>query len=101
MTAWPGHRTIAIVTACMSAKGKPDFVLTEVSVTHEEVENGIHYYLAEADLLQAGYEEPFCHFDEFEAPPFLHGAVWDYLALAPIVTNPTSSAHWEEATCPA
>ena len=75
-----GKRPITVVTACMRADGTPDFALTEVEVTTEEAENGIHYYLVEADLLEAGYEEPFVHYDEDESPAFLFPAVKQYLA---------------------
>ena len=72
---WPDQRQIAIVTACMTCDGTPTLVLNEVAVTQEEAQNGDHYYLAEARLLEDGYEEPFVHFDEDEAPAFLHPAV--------------------------
>ena len=75
MTEWQGKRSIAVVSACMTSNGSPTFVLNEVEVTYDEALNGVHYYLAEAELLTGGYEEPFAHFDEFEAPPFLHPAV--------------------------
>ena len=52
-------RTIAIVTACMQSDGQPTFALNDVEATQDEIHNGIHYYLVEADLLQAGYERPF------------------------------------------
>ncbi len=74
-----GKHPVTVVTACMRADGCPDFALTRVEVTAEEAENGIHYYLAEADLLEAGYEEPFVHFDADEAPAFLLPAVEQYL----------------------
>jgi hypothetical protein len=83
MAPWTGKRKIAVVTACMAADGTPDFALNEVEVTHDEYENGIHYYLAEADLIEAGYEEPYTHFDQFEAPAFLHPAVREYLGVQP------------------
>jgi hypothetical protein len=67
MPAWQGKRTITVVSACMSASGSPDFALTNVEVTHEEYENGIHYDLVEDRLNDAGYEEPFVHFDQMEA----------------------------------
>ena len=73
-------RTIAIVTACMRRDGLPDFALNHVEVTQEQLENGIHYYLVEAILLESGFEEPFTHFDETEAPSFLHPAVREYLS---------------------
>jgi hypothetical protein len=71
---------VTVVTACLRADGYPDFAVTRVEVTHEEAENGIHYYLVEAELLEAGYEEPFVHFSEEEAPAFLLPAVQQHLA---------------------
>lgn len=88
-------QTIAIVTACMRRNGTPAFALNEVTVTAEEAQNGIHYYLAEAQLLEAGYEEPFVHFEARESPRFLHAAVRDYIASAPTTTS------LEESTCSA
>jgi hypothetical protein len=85
MSHWKGKRPLAIVSACMNADGTPALALNQVEVTQEEAENGIHYYLVEADLLQAGYEEPFVHFGELEGPPFLHAAVRAYLGLPPAV----------------
>jgi hypothetical protein len=76
---WHGKRSITVVTAYMRQDGIPDFKLSDVEVTYEEYENGIHYYLAEATLLQAGFDEPFVHFDEFEAPAFLLPAVRQHL----------------------
>jgi len=75
-----GTHPVAVVSACMRSDGLPDFALTEVEVTPEQAENGIHYYLVEAHLLEAGYEEPFVHFAESEAPTFLFPAVKQYLA---------------------
>ena len=76
MTEWQGKRSIAVVSACMTSNGSPTFVLNEVEVTYDEALNGVHYYLAEAELLTGGYEEPYVHFDEFrELQPFLHPAV--------------------------
>ncbi len=83
-------RTIAIVTACMQSDGQPTFALNEVEATQDEVLNGIHYYLVEAELLQAGYEEPFVHFDSDEAPPFLHAAVREYLEQTTYVLSEES-----------
>lgn len=76
----PESRPVAVVTACRNAGGSPEFVLTTVAVTPAQQDNGIHYYLVEADLLEDGYEDPFVHFDEHEAPPFLHPAVRRHLA---------------------
>jgi hypothetical protein len=65
----------------MRSDGLADFAITEVEVTPEQAENGLHFYFAEAELLQAGYEEPFVHFPTDDAPPaFLLPAVREYLA---------------------
>jgi hypothetical protein len=84
-------RTIAIVTACMRADGLPTFVRTEVEVTDDQAENGIHCYLAEAQLLQHGFEEPMVHFPEDEAPAFLFPAVQESLAVASAIKHLTLS----------
>jgi hypothetical protein len=90
MNAWEGKRRIPVVSAVMTRSGLPDLVLTEVEVTHEEAENGVHYYLVEAELMTAGYDEPFVHFPVGEGPPFLHPAVRAHLGLPaadePIIT---------------
>ncbi len=72
-------RQVTVVSAVMRSDGLPDFAMTQVEVTQDEYENGIHSYLAEADLLEAGFEEPFVHFPEGEGPPFLLPAVTEYL----------------------
>jgi hypothetical protein len=82
MPPWQGKRPITIVSAYMNANGCPDLTLNQIEVTHDEAENGIHFYLVEADLLEAGFEEPFVHFDEFDGPAFLHSSVRQYLGLA-------------------
>lgn len=79
MPQWDGQRRITVVSACMQANGTPTFAINEVTVTQQEAENGIHYYLAEAQLFIDGYEEPFVHFDEDEAPSFLIPAVKRHL----------------------
>jgi hypothetical protein len=81
-------RRIAIVSACMTSNGLPAFALNEVEVTKEEAENGLQYCLAEAELLSAGYEEPFVHFAEGEGPAFLHPAVRQYLDESACVPDP-------------
>lgn len=98
MAAWPGKRLITVVTACMRSDGLPTFALNEVVVTSEEADNGIHYYVAEGQLLSAGYEEPMVHFGEDEPPAFLHAAVRDYLGL-PAVTASTPPVPSEEGPC--
>jgi len=74
-----GKRAVTIVSAVMRRDGLPDFAITQVEVTQDEYENGIHLDLAEADLLEAGFEEPFVHFADDEAPPFLLPAVREHL----------------------
>ena len=71
MTEWQGKRSISgPVSSCLYdlKRTATTFVLNEVEVTYDEALNGVHYYLAEAELLTGGYEEPFVHFDEFESP---------------------------------
>ncbi len=96
MSVAEGARPLTIVTACMNADGTPDFALTTVEVTQEQIENGIHYYLAEAELLEAGYEEPFVHYDQDESPAFLHPAVRQYLGLPQAVAESVPVAALEE-----
>jgi hypothetical protein len=95
----PEKRTIAVVTACMTRAGFPEFVLNEVAVTEDEIENGIHFYLAEANALEAGYEEPFVNFDEEEAPDFLLAGVRQYLGLPPVRNAYASPTSQEETSC--
>lgn len=80
---------VSVVSACMRSDGTPAFAINTVAVSHDEEENGIHYYLAEAELMLAGYEEPFVHFVENEAPAFLFPAVRRHLGL-PIALATTS-----------
>jgi hypothetical protein len=94
--SWIGKREIAVVSACLKADGSPALVLNEILATEREVENGIHFYWAEAELLEAGYSPDFVHFDEFEAPPYLHRAVRRHLVSAQHENHPL-----EEAACPA
>ena len=89
MSARSDEHTIALVTACLTADGTPDFALTEVTVTLEQAENGMHYALAEVQLLEQGYEEPFVHFADGESPDFLHAAVRQYLGLSSTPAAPT------------
>jgi hypothetical protein len=92
----PQKQSITVVPACMNRNGSPTFVLTEVAVTPEEAEEGIHYYLTEAELVEAGYEEPFVHFDATEAPPFLHPAVRQHLGLPAAGRDPTPTTLLEK-----
>ena len=50
-------RPVEVVTACMRPDGLPTFVLNRAEVSQDEAENGVHYDLAAAQLLEAGYEE--------------------------------------------
>ena len=84
-------QTVVIVTACMRADGTPTFARTEVEVTDDQADNGIHYYLAEAELLEQGFEEPMVHFTRDEAPAFLFPTVDESLAVATAVNNLTLS----------
>lgn len=84
-------RTVAIITACMRPDGMPTFARTDVEVTDDQADNGIHYYLAEAELLEQGYEEPMVHFTREEAPAFLFPAVEESLAVSTAVNNLTLS----------
>lgn len=99
MSASFDKHTIPIVSACMKRGGTPAFAMNQISVTHDEAENGIHYYLAEANLLEAGFEEPFVHFPEEESPAFLHPAVRAYLASPEI--NQAEPILTENVPCPA
>jgi len=88
-------RNIAIVSACMTSNGTPALVINEVVASSEDIRIGIHYYLAEANLLEDGYEEPFVHFDEDESPAFLHAAVRQQSPSTNVI-HPS-----EESACPA
>lgn len=92
---WEGKRPVAVVSTCMTAEGLPAFVLNTVEVTAEEAANGIQFYLVEAELLEAGYEAPWVHFPEDEAPAFLHPAVRHHLGLLPPNDNPIPVAPLE------
>ena len=67
--------------------------------SQEQIDNGIHYYLAEAELLENGFEEPFVHFDENESPPFLHPAVRDYLGRKRVADASIPVARREGSPC--
>jgi hypothetical protein len=76
---WPGKRSLPVVTACLNASGAPDLALTEVEVTHDEYADGVHCELVEDQLVVAGYEEPFVHFDDGPAAHLLVPVVRQYL----------------------
>jgi hypothetical protein len=71
---------MTVVSACINAAGLPDFALSTVDRTPGD-DLGVDYDLLEDDLRQRGYECPFVHFDETDAPAFLIPAVEQYLQL--------------------
>ena len=81
MTKAPTKRNVTVVSAGMNQNGSPDFVLNEVEVDEDEYANGIHYDLADELLADAGYEEPYIHWDDHEAPDFLIPAVRQHLGI--------------------
>lgn len=91
MSAAEDKGTVLLVSAVMRSDGFPDFVLTQVEVTPEEYDEGVHYLLADEALTQRGYEQPYVHFAESEMPPFLLPAVQQYLGVdAPDATMATA-----------
>lgn len=74
--------SVTVVSACMRPDGLPDFAITEVQVTPEEYENGVHYDLVDKALIERKFEEPFLHFDEVDAPAFLLPAVREMVAAS-------------------
>ena len=72
---------VTVISACMRVDGLPDFAVTEVEVSVDEYENGAHYDLTDRSLADRGFEEPYVHFDNREAPPFLHRGVREHLSL--------------------
>ena len=80
MLPWPGKKKLRIVTACLNASGTPDLTLNEVEVRYDEYIEGVSCDLVEERLREQGFEEPFLHFDDHNAPPFLLPAVERYLS---------------------
>jgi len=74
-----GH--IIIVAATTNANGEPDFAITAVPATEEEVEKGEHYEAAETKLMDDDYEGPFVLWDEDECPPWLFENVCKHLGV--------------------
>jgi hypothetical protein len=97
MSHWQGKRRLAVVTACMTRAGFADFALSRVEVTQDEYDNGVHYDRVEQQLAEAGYEEPFLHFDECDAPAFLIPAVREYLGVPAGSPDPIGPIPQEEA----
>jgi hypothetical protein len=85
----------------MNANGTPDFGFNEVDVTRDEYENGVHIDLVEERLFAAGYEGPFVHFADREAPHFLHAAVRHYLGLSRRGATLNHAKRKEKNRCPA
>jgi hypothetical protein len=69
---------MTIVSACINGAGQPDFALSIVTVRPDDP-CGVDYDALEDDLRERGYECPFVHFDETDAPAFLIPAVKQYL----------------------
>ena len=88
MPYWEGKRALTVVSAWMARDGTPDFALNEVEVTHDEYENGVHYDFVEDRLKDAGYDEPYIHYDEFDTPAFLFPAVKQYLGAPANAAEP-------------
>ena len=86
-------------TACLNAGSIPDFAITQVEVTHEEHANGVHCDRVEELLLEEGYEEPFLHYDDFDAPAFLVPVVRRYFGLPMNATTRLSRISEEENQC--
>ena len=60
-----------VAVACINANGMADVFVTEIQVTQENLELGVHYDVASRDAEDAGYEAPFVCFDEAEIPALL------------------------------
>ena len=69
-------RWTRVVSACIDAAGRPAFALSTLPATA-----AVDYDWIEEQLRQRGYECPFVHFDESEAPPFLIPAVERYFQI--------------------
>ena len=83
MSTHAEKQTTVVITACMKGNGLPVFALSEVAVVQEEMGNGVHYYLAEADLLARGFEEPMVHFEQQEMPASLFATIRRHLEAGP------------------
>ncbi len=99
MLPWPGKRKLRVVSACLNTSGTPDLALHEVEISYEEYTEGVHCNLVEEQLLAKDYEEPFLHFDEHEAPPFLVPAVQAYLDLSLNIAQSTRQLSPEDYPC--
>jgi len=73
----------------MNADGTPDFALNHVEVTQDEAENGVHYYLVEAELFEAGYEEPLSTSMPMKVRPFSTPPCGNTSACRPPTPNPS------------
>ena len=70
------RRWTRVVSACINAAGRPDFALSTLPAA-----TAGDYEAIEEQLRQRGYECPFVHFDENEAPPYLFPAVESYFQI--------------------
>ena len=93
---WEGMRPVTIISDCMRPDGTPCFVRNEVEVTADDRAEGIHYLHAEARLVREGYEDPWGHFDQWEAPFFLIPAVTQVVAEAFKVPDLITDTPWED-----
>jgi hypothetical protein len=74
--------TRTVVSACINAACRPDFAVSTITVPSSGPNPEFPFDTLEADLRERGYECPFVHFDETEAPSFLIRAVRRYLILS-------------------
>ena len=78
----PKLHTHTVVSACINAAGRPDFALSTITFPSSGPNPDFSFDALEDDLRERGYECPFVHFVETEAPPFLIRAVRRYLLLS-------------------
>ena len=57
---------MTVAVACTNATGCSDFFVTQVSVSQEQYEDGIHYDFAKEKAMDKGYEGPFICYDNYE-----------------------------------
>ena len=60
-------RTIDVGVICRNANGEPDIFWTTIYATRKEIEEGLHYDLAEAAAQDNEYDGPFICVDEDDA----------------------------------
>ena len=57
---------MTVAVACLNAAGCSDFFVTQVNVSQEQYEEGIHYDVAKEKAEENGYEGPFVCYDNYE-----------------------------------